>query len=353
MRKIIISVFLIFLISLFITKDNKYNIDRNNTFHIMNFNNEIINNYIDEENIDLYKKYKVNELGRIPIMMYHGITNNKKIDINGYHRTVSQFKNDLEFYYKNNYRMIRLNDYINGVIDVSIGMSPIILTFDDGLNNNFNVLGENSDGNLIIDPNCAVGILEEYKSKYPDFNITATFFLNGGLFGQEEYNEKILKWLIEHGYDIGNHSYNHVDFSKIDSETTIKEIGSLYEKLNNIIGDKYINVVALPFGSPYKKEHNNFKNIISGNYNGFKYNTISTLRVGWESDYSPFSVNFDKTFIKRLRAYDNNGNDFDIEYNFKELENNRYISDGNKDLVVFPKEFKSDFVDNNLEYKEY
>ena len=103
----------------------------------------------------------------------------------------------------------------------------------------------------------------------------------------------------------------------------------------------------------HKKEHNNFKNIISGNYNGFKYNTISTLRVGWESDYSPFSVNFDKTFIKRIRAYDNNGNDFDIEYNFKELENNRYISDGNKDLVVFPKEFKSDFFNNNLEYKEY
>ena len=49
------------------------------------------------------------------------------------------------------------------------------------------------DGELEIDPNCAVGVLEEFKKKYPDYNVTATFFVNGGIFEQEEYNEKILK----------------------------------------------------------------------------------------------------------------------------------------------------------------
>ena len=58
------------------------------------------------------------------------------------------------------------------------------------------------------------------------------------------------------------------------------------------------------------------------------------MRVGWESDYSPFSTDFDKTFIKRIRAYDNNGVEFDIEANFKNLENNRYISDGDKNKIV-------------------
>ena len=66
--------------------------------------------------------------------------------------------------------------------------------------------GYDEKGNIIIDPNCAVGILEEFKKKYKDFNVTATFFLNGGMFQQKEYNEKIIKWLIENGYDIGKHT---------------------------------------------------------------------------------------------------------------------------------------------------
>ena len=110
----------------------------------------------------------------------------------------------------------------------------------------------------------------------------------------------------------------------------------MYKTLDSIIGDKYVNIVALPFGSPYKKSHSNFEYILNGSYDGFDYKTVSTLRVGWESDYSPFSNDFDKTLIKRIRAYDNNGDDFDIEYNFNNLKNNRYISDGNKDLIVFP-----------------
>ena len=342
----------------------------NNGYYVIDLINNSVNdvygsigNYKFNLNINEdYKKYGVNELGRVPVMMYHGIHNisndstsyiGGNVDSSGYQRTVESFRNDLEFYYNNGYRMVRLIDYVNGAIDVPLGYSPIVLTFDDGLKNNFNVIGVSSNGEIIIDPNCAIGILEEFKKKYPDFNVSATFFVNGGLFGQDEYNDKILKWLVDHGYDIGNHSYNHVDFSKIDSLTTINEIGSMYKKLYDIIGDNYVNIVALPFGSPYKKSHDNFSFILNGNFNGFNYNTVSTLRVGWESDYSPFSIDFDKTFIKRIRAYDNNGSDFDIEYNFKLLEDNKYISDGDKDFVLFPCSVENLFNGYSINYRCY
>lgn len=292
---------------------------------------------------DAYKEYKVNELGNVPIMMYHGIeniTNNiytgGNVDENGYQRTALAFRKDLEFYYNNGYRMIKLSDYINGYIDVELGKSPIVLTFDDGLENNIKVIGLDNSGNIIIDPNCAVGILEDFKKKYPDYNVTATFFINASLFNQTQYNDKILKWLIDNNYSIGNHSYSHVDFSKIDSDKTEEEIGKMYNLLDSIIPGKYENIVALPFGSPYTVNNNNFKYILKGSYNNKNYETISTLRVGWESDYSPFHKKFDKTFLKRIRAYDNNGLDFDIEMNFKLLEENKYVSDGNKDEVTIP-----------------
>ncbi|MFA5603967.1 MAG: polysaccharide deacetylase family protein [Bacilli bacterium] len=296
-----------------------------------------------------YEKNKVNELGNIPIMMYHGIQNLKNddtayiggnVDRDGYQRTVEAFKNDLEFYYQKDYRMIRLNDYVNGIIDVEVGKSPIVLSFDDGLKNNIRVTGLDEKENIIIDPNSAVGVLETFKKKYPDFNVTATFFLNGGLFEQPEYNKKILNWLIDNGYDIGNHSYGHANLTNIGTAETEKEIGRLYNLLKDKIKDKYIKIVALPFGSPYETIHPNFKHILSGNYEGKKYETIATLRVGWESEYSPFNKNFDQTFLKRIRAYDNLGTEFDIEHNFKMLEKTRYISDGDKETIVIPKEKK-------------
>lgn len=325
----------------------------------------VIGSLTDKKNIEIqkYVDNNVNELGRIPIMMYHGIHNKKNsdteyiggnVDKDGYQRTAEAFRDDLEFYYQNDYRMIKLTDYVDGIIDVELGKSPIVLTFDDGLQNNISVTGLDENGEIIIDPNSAVGILEEFKKKYPDYNVTATFFVSSGLFNQPEYNEKILKWLVENGYDIGNHSATHADFTKIDIAETNYQIGSVYEILEKIIPNQYVNIVALPYGSPYKKTHDSFSHILESNYNDKIYVTKSTLRVGWESDYSPFSNDFDKQFIKRIRAYDNNGIEFDIKANFNNLAQNRYISDGDKNKIVI-RESDLSLINNpnNLEIITY
>lgn len=297
----------------------------------------------------------INELGTVPIMMYHGIIDKKSsetdyiggnVDKDGYNRTAEAFREDLEFYYQNGYRMVRLTDYIDGNINVEYGKSPIVLTFDDGNENNLKVTGLDEDGNIIIDENSAVGILESFKEKYPDYNVTATFFVNGGLFNQPEYNEKILKWLVENGYDVGNHTENHLDIKKSSSEQVNKEIVSVYKQLDEIIPEKYVNIIALPFGSPYNKEHENFEYVLKSTYNDTTYETKAVLRVGWDAEYSPFDKDFDPTFLKRCRAYDNNGKDFDIEMVFKLLETKRYISDGNVSTIVTSEKNSSKISDN-------
>lgn len=315
---------------------------------------------LDKEKL---KNDKINELGNIPIMMYHGIINKKNsetqyiggnVDKDGYNRTTESFRNDLEFYYQNGYRMLRLIDYANGKIDTEYGKSPIVLTFDDGNENNLKVTGLTEEGNIIIDPNSAVGILEEFKKKYPDYNVTATFFVNDSLFNQPEYNEKILNWLVDNGYDVGNHTKGHANFSKIDTSKTQEVVGYVYKQLDEIIPNKYVKIVALPFGSPYNKTHANYSYILNGTYNDYSYTTDVALRVGWESEVSPFNKNFDKTFLKRCRAYDNNGKDFDIEMNFRILESKRYISDGNANTIVASSASESIISNiNNLEVIYY
>lgn len=333
----------------------------------------IISTNLNDNNIDviiskgmpddkLYREKNVNELGNVPIMMYHGIIDTEEtqyiggnVDKNGYNRMVKSFKEDLEFYYENGYRMIRLVDYVNGIIDVELGYSPIILTFDDGDKNNFNVLGKNSDGSLQIDPNCAVGILEEFKKKHPDMNVTATFFVMSGIFNQSSYNEEIVNWLVDHGYDVGNHTTIHPDFTTIGTSKTQEVVGAMYQKLDTILPGKYVKIVALPYGSPYKKDHANFPYILKGNYNGYEYETEAALRVGWEPELSPFNKDFDKTFLKRCRAYDNDGKEFDIKMVFTNLEKNRYISDGDKDTIVIKESSVSKInneLNNVITYKE-
>ena len=285
----------------------------------------------------------INELGKVPIMMYHGIrektasstgTTGGNVDKDGYNRTPEAFREDLEFYYEKGYRMVRLEDYIHGNVDVEYGKSPIILTFDDGNEDNIRVTGLDEDGNIIIDKNSAIGILEEFKKKHPNVPVTATFFVNGGIFNQEKYNEKIVKWMIENGYDIGNHTQTHLDIKKSTAENVQKEIVYVYNKLEELIPGKYVKIIALPFGSPYTKEHENYKYVLSSTYDGKTYETEAALRVGWEPEVSPYDKNFDKTFLKRCRAYDNNGKDFDIEMVFNMLEKNKYISDGDPNTIV-------------------
>ena len=293
-----------------------------------------------------YASLGVNEMGQIPVMMYHGIENvssdstghtGGNVDADGYNRTCEAFRADLEMYYEKGYRMIRLIDYVNGEINVEKGKSPIVITFDDGRENQCKVTGLDENGDIIIDPNCGVGILEDFKAAHPDMNVTATFFVNGSLFQQSEYNEQILKWLVNHGYDIGNHTYDHINLSTCTTDEVPYEVGADYEQLESIIPGQYVNIIALPFGSGAEEGSVTRPLIYSTDYNGKTYETVAAMMVGWTSEYSPFDLKYDKTLMKRCRAYDNNGQDFDISYMFDSfLPGYRYVSDGNPDTIVIP-----------------
>lgn len=48
------------------------------------------------------------------------------VDIDGHQQTAEAFNKDLEFYYENDYRMVRLQDSIHGNIDVELGKSRFV-----------------------------------------------------------------------------------------------------------------------------------------------------------------------------------------------------------------------------------
>lgn len=293
-----------------------------------------------------YRNAGINELNSIPILMYHRIYGMKNseteftggnVDKDGYNRTSEAFENDLRSFYEQGYRMMRLNDFVDGYIDVEFGYSPLILTFDDGIRDVV-IEGWNDDGTPKFDPTCAIAILEKIKAEYPDYNVTATFFLNKQLFrNKEEDDRKVIKWLVDNGYDIGNHTYDHVQLGGLSPAELEKQVGQMYKVLDEIIPGRYVNIIALPFGSPEAADKPQYEKIFAGTYEGFSYTTKATLLCAWTRSYSPFVRDYNKTQIRRIRAYDNGGVYWDIEDNFKQLNNGkRYISDGDPDTIVFP-----------------
>ncbi len=116
----------------------------------------------------------VNELGKVPIIMYHDVQDYEA----EWARSRSNLRNDLERFHKLGYSLVLLSDYLSGNIKVPAGGAPLVLTFDDGTRGQFRMI--ESDEGLILDPDCAVGILLEFSRTHPEFGHAATFFVNSG-----------------------------------------------------------------------------------------------------------------------------------------------------------------------------
>lgn len=274
----------------------------------------------------------------VPIMMYHGIYNMRdcdtkytggNVDRDGWQRTAESLKRDLEKYYSLGYRAIRLDDFLNGIIDVPKGLSPVILTFDDGIRNAV-INGFDENGEPVFSEGCAIDVLEKFKAAHPDFCTTATFFLTENLFYQWGNNEAVMRWVLDHQYDIGNHTRNHRYLPNCSEREIEEEVGYMYSLFDRIIPGRYVNIVALPYGGPKQMESDGkYKRIMSGVFQGAPYITKAALLCGWEGSLLPSAEGFDRTRVKRIHAYDNNGMDNDIQMNLDALENGRkYISDG-------------------------
>lgn len=81
--------------------------------------------------------------------------------------------------------------------------------------------------------------------------VKATFFLLGQNIDKEG-NREIVKRMHEEGHLIGNHTYHHVEITKVSNEVAFEEITRTNELIQSITGEK-VEYMRPPFGLWQKK----------------------------------------------------------------------------------------------------
>ena len=278
-----------------------------------------------------------NELGLVPVLMYHQI----RADGGGdYDLTPAEFRAELERLYREGYRPIRAVDLATGRIDVPAGTSPVVLTFDDSTKEQ---LAYTSAGK--IKPDTAIGILLDVAKKHPDFEPAGTFYVNREPFAGVANGDEMLRWLHDKGFELGNHTRDHIPFGGMSAAEVQRQLARGKQLIVDAVPDAKVRTLALPLGvmpDPPALARR-------GRWNGISYEHAGVFLVGAEPASSPFARSFRPEAIPRIRPAPPSEGDaaFGSSFWLDELKRHperRYVSDGDPSRISFPRARASDLA---------
>ncbi|MBC8064902.1 MAG: polysaccharide deacetylase family protein [Chlorobia bacterium] len=228
-----------------------------------------------------------NRDGVVFIAEYHHIRKGKST----MERAPNLLRRDLERLYKLGFRPINVKEFLAGRFELPPGASPVVLTFDDA---NPSQVRFDAEGKL--DPECGLGILEEFSKSHPDFPPKATFFVLPELWGQPADRAKKIEMIKAWGGEVANHTVTHPNLGRLTDQRVKEEIAGSFKLLEPFGGNP--ELLALPLGiSPKNKSL-----LKSFELQGKNYNLDAVFLVGANPAPPPTSAKFDRYRIPRIQA---------------------------------------------------
>lgn len=196
-----------------------------------------------------------NELGRIPIVEWHQV-----VDADGsYKVSRERFKAELAELYKRDYVPVNLSEILDKRIDLPAGKSPVLFTFDDASPSQFRYLEKN--GQLVVDPSSAVGILLDFIKSHPGWKAKGlfcmlpaaaeghAFFGEKGIEGQKsEWRLKKVQFLHAQGFELCNHTLWHAQLNKYPDAVVQEQLARGAMAIDSAVPGYKIRGMALPYG---------------------------------------------------------------------------------------------------------
>jgi hypothetical protein len=256
-----------------------------------------------------------NPYGRIPVLEYHLIGDKES----QWMVEREHFKRQLQLLYDRGYRPVTMRQVLDkDFSDVPPGMSPIVFVFDDASPEQFSYVERN--GRLEIDPNSVVGIWADFEQRHPDWKSRAVFCtLNGaadghnffgdkGIQGQKtEWRHQKVKWLVDRGYEICNHTLWHAQLNKYPDAFVQEQIARGQMGIDSAVPGYKVRTFALPQGLWPKNRELAWK----GSWTDPKtkrtvtYQYDAVLEVAGGPSRSPYDPKFNPHGITRVIVYNN------------------------------------------------
>ncbi|MBI2941216.1 MAG: polysaccharide deacetylase family protein [Chloroflexi bacterium] len=272
-----------------------------------------------------------NELGDLMVLEYHVIGDEEL----RWTRTREHFRQDLDYLHRHGYHLTGLNDLLDNRVRVPAGKTPVVLTFDDSNRSQFQFIVD-PNGDLKVDPSSGLGILEAFIAEHPDFGRAAVFCVLPGadppndLFGQPEYGRQKLQYLAQRGYEICNHTLWHANLAEVGEKETVRQLALTTNTIQEAVPGYQVNV----FNPPHGVYPEDLRPVLAGTFEGVSYRHRAILEVGGGPMTAPDHQETDFLHVKRTQAIpvvlEN------VFRHFEEHPEDRYVSDGDPDRVVFP-----------------
>lgn len=211
----------------------------------------------------------------LPVIMYHHVSD----PVNGiYGISTARLWGDLQQLYDEDFYLVVPSDIESGLRNVPKGKRPVMLTFDDGWYDNFGYITA-ADGTLEMEPDCVVSLLNEFSDLHPDFGRGALFFISWDKvpFEQSRYIREKFNYLLDMGYEIGNHTNRHAHFNNIPREQWEAAIILPMEKFYNYIGIRIGSIFTLSYPGGNLPRNSGAEELISS----FEFMGVPAIRMGF------------------------------------------------------------------------
>ncbi|MDT8912988.1 polysaccharide deacetylase family protein [Amycolatopsis sp. PS_44_ISF1] len=234
---------------------------------------------------DTARALHANELGHIPILMYHRLTPHPT---SVYERTPADFTAELTRLANEHYIPTTTAALTTRHLDLPPGTHPVVLTFDDGDPSIFTLTPHGDPA-----PGTAIRILLDTAATHPGFTPTASLYVNQHPYGEPD-GGPALAWLHHHGFEIGNHTKTHTNLRTVTPAAADTAISDGDTLIRHAIPGYQPTTLALPYGA-----HPHQENLT---LHGSTYTYTGALLVGAGPAPSPYSTRFTPQSIPRIRS---------------------------------------------------
>lgn len=283
-----------------------------------------------------------NELGRIPVLEYHIIGGKEAL----FTRSAEGFRRDIDLLYERGYRPVSISDVVDHKLDLPVGLSPVVFTFDDASPGQFRYVERN--GKRTLDDTSAMGIWQAMRRKHPDWSSRATFCLlpaakeghaffgEKGIEGQKsEWRFEKLRSLVDAGFELCGHTLWHARLDRYPDAMVQEQIARGVLAIDSAVPGYVVRSFALPLGIwPRRRDlasRGTWHDAKSGR--DVKYAFDAVLMVAGGASRSPYDTAFDARKIPRSIVTEQS---IISLLDHLDAQGNRYVSDGDPRTVAHP-----------------